>query len=527
MNLTINVLELTYTSPGGTSALTVDAGGIKIGSFTLPAPSNTYVATLTNNTSVDITVTKTGYHPYSMTIDNVYGDDKTIEVVLAQVLPTNAAPYNQVFAHKFSFVDSCSFKADYYTACSLPGSSSWYIDNVLYTTGTKAKFNFYSPGGYQVKHVAENEYFIQVSGSNFQEGLKTSTTLGNLLVLDTTINLNIAEYRPDLSLDVTSTVSPTTSTDLTCYTKGEGVTFTPTWTLNRPGANAANHTIVYTVTDPDGVEVMPFAFDGLSQNTFPLNTTFANASITFPLNVLGTYKVEAKIIDTHCGTEFPVTYCVETCNFINVKYKSCNTYTIENKSSVTPFDYSIEQHGVPGKIIASGTAAVSSSTDITFSNPGIFVMTVTYLKNFYYTTTETYIISNHCEVENCITSYITDLLCGGGDPCAPCPEDNELNQILLMSYTYFMKLNKEYALNNFYTGLSQEKLDELTSISGVLNKMSLFCNRRACLDSSFSEGTNTNGPVNNWSSKSGDCGCNSTNTASTNVNTSSSGCGCS
>ena len=145
----------------------------------------------------------------------------------------------------------------------------------------------------------------------------------------------------------------------------------------------------------------------------------------------------------------------------------------------------------------------------------------------YGTTVEKYIISNHCEVEKCITSYITDLLCGGGDPCSPCPEDNELNQILLMSYTYFMKLNKEYALNNFYTGLSQEKLDELTSISSVLNKMSLFCSRRKCLDSSFSEGTNTNGPVNSWSSKSGSCNCNSTNTASTNVNTSSSGCGCS
>ena len=90
-----------------------------------------------------------------------------------------------------------------------------------------------------------------------------------------------------------------------------------------------------------------------------------------------------------------------------------------------------------------------------------------------------------------------------------------------------MKLNKEYALNNFYTGLSAGKLDELTSISGILNKMSLFCNRRNCLDSSFSENTSNGGTVNSWVSKSGDCGCNSTNSANTNVNTSSSGCGCS
>lgn len=609
MNLTINVKNTDFAT-SAKNPLTVATGGIQIGLISNPSPANTFTQAVTNGTAIDISVTQTGYHPYSMTIDNVYSADKTIDIVLqeittlasnvawrfddnafisdsvsfisfvstnkhsfvvgdevtieqdpgftnasyngpttvtqivsdyevkvaksfgvstppegGQIVKTNVHPYANIYPDMFHFLDMCSFKADYYSANSGDISeSSWYVNNILYATGTKTKIDFIYPGDYQVKHVVENAEWLKAFATTLQGNTvlnKTKQPIGNYLVLDTTTNVTIAEYRPDLSLGFTTPNKPLASTDLSCYAMGETITITPAWTLNRPGAVENDHKIVYTITDPDGFDVDPTNVDGEVQDTFPLSTGFVNATVTFSLDKLGTYKVKATIEDDDCGTEFPIEYCVETCKFINIKYKSCNVFTIENKSSVTDVTYNIDQWDV-GTSLSSGTLAAGSSMDITFKNPGLFIVKVTYGS-----TVEKYIISNHCEVEKCITSYITDLLCGGGDPCSPCPEDNELNQILLMSYTYFMKLNKEYALNNFYTGISNEKADELTSISGVLNKMSLFCSRRKCLDSSFSEGTNTNGPVNNWSSSNGDCGCNSTNTASTNVNTSSSGCGCS
>ena len=58
--------------------------------------------------------------------------------------------------------------------------------------------------------------------------------------------------------------------------------------------------------------------------------------------------------------------------------------------------------------------------------------------------------------------------------------------MLLINYSYFMKLNKEYSFNNFYNGLSQSKLDELTSMKQLMDKLVLFCERRGCINSSFS-----------------------------------------
>ena len=613
MILTINVNTTVYSS-SALLPLVVDVGGIVIGTNISAASASLFAASVTDNTAIDISVTKTGYYPYSITIDNVYAADKSINIVLQEIVPlnnntpwlfydnefmsggkfgmvtndpiapnfsvgdvifvtqdpgfdhiqyegqhtiasvglitsgvstgkyaigtttprvgnsavnggsvvkVNAHPYGNIYPDMFHFLDMCSFKADYYSANSGDISqSSWYVNNILYSTGTKTKIDFIYPGTYQVKHVVENADWLKAFATTLQGNTvlnKTKQPIGNYLVLDTATNVSIAEYRPDLSLGFTTPNKPLASTDLSCYALGETITITPTWTLNRPGAVANNHTIVYTIMDPDGMFLIPNDISGSAKDTFPLSTTPANATVTFKLSKLGTYKISATIKDDDCGTEFPIEYCVETCKFINIKYKDCNTYTIENKSSVNDVIYSIEQHGVVGTV-ATGTLSKNTNVDITFSNPGLFIMTATYGAGV----TEKYIISNHCEVENCITGYITDLLCGGNDPCAPCPEDSELNQMLLMSYTYFMKLNKEYSLNNFYTGLSQEKLDELTTISGILNKMSLFCSRRKCSDTSFSEISSNAGKVHTWISSTSSCGCKGS--CNCNVKTSSSGC---
>lgn len=512
MNLTLNILQ-TDGLGNVHIPLSVGSGGIDIGGVSNVGGASSLIAAVTDNTSVDISVIEAGYHPYSITIDDVYVDDAVINVIMVPETVIGDPEYNLVTPGFFTFQDPDSFRVDVYAASSYIGNSSWLVNNVPYTTGTKAKIDFISPGDYQIKHVTENANWLRLFGTT-EEGnviIDVKEPIGNYVVLDVANNTTIVEYRPDLSIAFTSVNNPIVTDDLSCYARGEVITVTPSWTLNKPGADPANHNIIYTVVAPDGsaVTVDP-------QDTFPLNIPFANAAITFTLEQLGTYKIEAKIVDLDSGEEYPVTGCIETCNFIHLSYKSCNTFFLENRSSVSPFEYSISQHGIVG-VLTDGDLDPGESVDLTFTNPGLFIMTVNYLDDLGNPIEEQYIISNHCEIENCITGYITDLLCGGGDACAPCPPDNELNQVLLFSYTYFMKLNKQYSLNNFYNGLSQGQLDDLTSIDQVLNKLALFCSRRGCTGSSnaaFSDGVDAGQRVYTWVGPDQTCDCNPTNSGS-------------
>jgi len=502
MNLTINVLQ-TNGLGNPHVGLNVDAGGIDIGGTTNVSSSNSLVASVTNNASVDISVTQTGFHPYSITIDDVYMADKAVDIVMVPITVVGDPEHNLVTPAFFAFIDPCSFRVDAYSASSYVGSISWYINNILYTTGSRSKIDFVAPGSYQLKIVTENTDYLRMYATS-QHGNTTAGVkdpIADYLVLDTDTNITLSEFRPDLSVSFTSNNNPIVTDDLSCYAKGEVITVTPSWTLNRPGADPADHNIIYTVVDPSGnpVAVTP-------QDTFPLNIPAANAAISFTLEELGTYKIETKIVDLECGTEFIVNSCIETCNFIHIAYKECNTFTVENRSSTVPFDYSVSQHGIVG-VLTDGTLDPAESIDLTFSNPGLFIMTATYLDSQSNPVEEQYIISNHCEIENCISNYITDILCGDTNNCAPCPPDNELNQVLLMSYTYFMKLNKQYALNNFYNGLSQSTLDELTSIDQVLNKLALFCSRRGCLGQAFADGVDAGQRVYSWVGPDQNCGC--------------------
>tara|TARA_R110000822_G_scaffold2004_14_gene9627 strand:- start:6309 stop:7931 length:1623 start_codon:yes stop_codon:yes gene_type:complete len=505
MNLTLNVLQ-TDGLGNPHIPLSVDALGIDISGTFNGVSATSLIAVVVNNASAVISITQTGYFPYTMTVDNVYMANKTIDVVMVPITLTSDPEYNLVTPAFFEFIDPCSFVVDAYIASSYAGNISWYINNTLYSTGTKMKLSFIAPGDYQVKVVTENGDWLRLFGTTIQGNVVAGTIdpIADYLVLDDTTNTTIAEYRPDFALDLSSANLPIATDDLTCYARGEEITVTPSWTLNRPGAVAADHNIIYTVTDPSGNVVT------LAQDTFPLNVAPSFAAIVFTLEEVGTYKVDAKIVDLDCGTEFPIQSCIETCNFVHIEYTACDNYTVENRSSVTPFDYSISQFGIVG-VLTDGTLLPAESIDIAFANPGLFIMTVNYFDALGAPVEEQYIISNHCEIEKCISGYITDLLCGTGDSCAPCPPDNELNQVLLMTYTYFMKLNREYSLNNFYTGLSQGKLDELTSIDQVLNKLALFCSRRGCTNSSnsaFSDGVDAGQRVYTWVGPDQTCDCN-------------------
>jgi len=504
MNLTLNVLR-TDGIGNPNVALSVDAGGIDIGGIANGASASSLVAAVTDFSAVDITINQAGYYPYTITIDNVYNVDKAIDIVMVPITTIGDPEYNLVTPAFFLFQNPDSFRVDAYIASSYAGNISWYVNNILYKNDTRAKIDFVAPGDYQIKVVTQNSDWIRMFATSVEGNTVAGSVdpINDYLILDTDTNVTVVEYRPDLSLAFTSASDPVLTDDLTCYAKDETITVTPSWTLTKPGADGGDFNIIYTITDPSGNPV------ALVQDTFPLDIPTTDAVVEFDLTELGTYKVEAKIVDLISGNEYVVDYCIETCNFINIQYKECNTYTVNNRNSAISFNYSVSQFNVTG-VLVDGFLDPGESVDFTFTNPGIFIMTVNYNDLDSNPVEEQYIIFNHCEIENCLTDYITNVLCGGADSCAPCPPDNELNQVLLLHYTYFMKVNKEYALNNFYTGLSQEKLDDLTSMEQVLNKLSVFCSRRGCVDKSFSEGTKAGQQVYTWSAP-GNCNCNSTN----------------
>jgi hypothetical protein len=504
MNLTLNVLR-TDGIGNPNVALSVDIGGITIGSTNNTGIATSLLAAVTDNSSVDISVSQTGYYPYTITIDNVYDVDKTIDIIMVPIETIGDPEYNLVTPAFFLFQDPNSFRVDAYIASSYAGNISWYVNNILYVSDTRAKIDFVAPGDYQVKVVTQNADWLRMFANTIQ-GNTVSGAIGALndyLVLDTDTNVTVAEYRLDLSLAFTSATDPILTDDLTCYAKNETITVTPSWTITKPGATGADYNIIYTITDPSGTAVT------LPTDTFPLDIPTADAVITFDMTELGTYKVQAKVVDLTSDNEYVVEYCLETCNFINIQYKDCNVYTVSNRNSAITFTYTLEQLNVVGSI-TTGSLGAGESVDFTFTNPGIFIMTADYLDLDSNPIQEKYVIFNHCEIENCLSDYITGVLCGGDDACAPCPPDNELNQILLLQYTYFMKVNEEYASNNFYTGLSEEKLTDLTSMEQILNKLSVFCNRRGCVDKSFSEGTKAGQQVYTWKAP-GVCNCNTTN----------------
>ena len=402
---------------------------------------------------------------------------------------------------------------------SYGGDITWYINNELFTAGVSGKACFLAPSDYQVKvrnvttetvyidnvptivTAWDNQYATILTGNNIKG---TIADLPLYLESDTTTNVTVDEYRVTIAHEVETDVEPTTEGETSCYSRGEDVTVVPTITLNRPGADPSLHTIKYTVTDPEGIEV------DLFQDEFPLDVLAPN--ITFTLDKLGVYTVLMEVTDAACNTVFDSEFIVETCNFVFIKYLECNAFEIQNRSSDTMFTYSIGDIASADTVLASGSLGAGFAETLSFSDVSMYIMTVTYERGGE-TITEEYILNNYCIIEKCFTSYIEDLLCAPEQRCAPCPPESDLKQMLFFYNTYFMKIHKLFNVNSFFSALDQEGLDELTNLKQLMDKMVAFCMRRNCTDSvnsAFQSSHMSEGPY-DWagqgSNKTQSCNC--------------------
>jgi hypothetical protein len=466
MQLTLNILD-TSLSP-----LQISIGGIDINGTQNPAPSSSLSVTINDGESATINVTESNYYPYSMTIDNVYNSDKVIDVVMVQKTLVNDPDYLKPFPRFFTFNDPCSYRVDFYNASSFTGNTSYYVNNEHYRTGNKGTVDFFTVGDYQLKirtktftilpHSIrrtrwDNQWATDIVGVTGNTVAEDIQPIKDYLDLDLNTNTTVVEYKPDIDIEVTGL----TADD--CYLNDQIISVFANVTLNRPNADILDHTIEYVVTLPNGLTI---------DETYPLDS---NTAIDVDLNQLGIYNINVIVTDGLCNNVFNAEYQVVTCNFIQFTY-TCDKYIISNKGT-KDVTYQVEIFDNEGNIeLVPETPLINGTIAEIISDPALLIVTVKYDD-----VEQQYVLNNYCQLEKCLASYIEDILCGEKPRCNPCPDPTELNQMLLLMYTYFGKLHKEYGYNNFYNGLSQSKLIELASIKDTMDKILEFCDRNNCI----------------------------------------------
>jgi len=525
MILTVNIVETDFSTE---IPLVVDAGGISINGDSNPSTNNAHVVTVDDNCPAVITVNQTGFHPYEMTVDNVYAEDKTITIIMVPVIADiNDPNYLRPRPSFFTFQGICDFCIDAYFGSSIIGNTSWYVNNIEYEEGTKIKSCFCNPGEFQIKvRNQTSQFVVQVPGCPAVEeqlwdqqyaNLFTGNTVAgdidpieDYLALDTETNIVISEYRPDLSLEATSTLAPLTDQDTTCYSRNEIITITPSVTLNREGADPDFHTIEFKVIDPEGFTIEDPSW------TFPL-TLLPNISIQFEMSKIGTYTVISTLEDLDCGNTFEKELQVETCNFVYIQYNDCGTYTVTNRSSATQFSYTVTDVDTSATGSMEGEVAPTEVATLNFTNQSLYLLEVKYTKEGETTeTTETYVINNYCSLEQCFTKYIEQILCGSNGRCTPCPPESDLNQMFFFYNTYFMKIHKMFNTNSFYAALDEEGLNEITTIQQLMANMYEYCQRVSCSSDGYKNTYLPEGPY-DWAGQGSNvdktCNCNPTRSA--------------
>lgn len=506
MILTLNIFDQDEAS------LLIDSGGISINGDTNNSNSSTHNLTVSDNSTVDIIVSQSGYKDYSMTIDNVYSSDKTVSIFLGQELVISSPEYNRPTPRFTTFLDPFSFKVDFYKTSSTFGETYWYLNNELYlSNNTKGSFSTVGPTNFQLKireSVSDTELLWEKFYATSEQGNTVKESVDDIQTyLDADVNTNTTtvEYRPSFTLDISSPNSFQLNGDL-CYVRDEDVSITPSVTIKRLGSTTSDYTITYRVETPTGYKIVNDVEMSLAAFT-PLE---------FSLTELGVYNVTVTLSDVDAGLTYVQTAQVESCNFVDIKYKSANLFELTNRSASRTIQVKVSS--IEGDVSVPLTEVLPDGIlQIPLNNIEPYIVTYFYdkvVENETIQVEEQVIITNYSSIEDCLSGHIESNLCGEtslGDPksssgCNECPDDIELNQTLLLMYTFFMKINKLYAFNNFYSGLEDSTIAEVTSIKNIGNKLVEFCKKNGCINSSTSAfGQSTN--QSNWSSTNKPCNC--------------------
>jgi hypothetical protein len=472
MILTINIKD------EAGAPLVVSIGDLAVNNDLNLTANSTLAFTVANNSEAAIIVHKTGYITYLNTIHDVFSADKTIDIYLVSEKTLLDPDYNTPLSKFFYFESPCSFKVYLYQASSFGDSPTWFLNNIQLGFGKSFLVDLCKPGDFQFKLKTESYdvdpvtflpilRYVRYYANSLQGNVTPYVfdTALNYLSFDPSLNYSEVEFRPTFQIETSSPVICTE--EPCCYSKNEIVTITPLITITR--GVESDYTIRTTVVDPLGIVVL----DSTQVLILPL------APIQLTTTELGNYTVTMTLADTFCEIDYVSEKIINTCSFLVPSYIDCNSYSIENRSSGTEVALIITD--LLNQTLAADNLSAGDVFTITFGSIGLFLMTASYTKpGDTVQTVETYVLNNYCALEDCISDYILNLLCNDPSNCTPCPETTEINRIILLSNTFFMKLEKEFGFNNFYTALDQSKLDQFMSIEKVMNKLNVYCSRR-CL----------------------------------------------
>lgn len=507
MNLSISVLQKTLD--GGTyGALAVDAGGTVIGGVGNVSASSFHVQPVTDNDSVDISVTQPGFHTYTMTIDNVYEEDRNIVILMVDLEDDiSSDEYNKPYPYFFYFSDPCSYDIDYYNASGFGGTTEWYVDNESVSIGNKkGAYSPCQPKDLQLK-VRGTMYnndgtirFDRVQSGVVSVGDDTPNEgqgIDNILQEDLSSNITVVEYKPTYSFEVDQTSGYIE--DCECYLENLGYTLVPSITL----PNANDFTITYSLINGDGETVETVSY--------PITGAVTDYDYEFTLESLGDYTVDIVINDTHCTLEYNETVLLTACDYINLKYSDCGQYKLSNLSSTKNVDYVISD--LYGNDTDVTELAAEGVIDLSFTKYGTYTLAITDEDEL----TTYRIIHNYCNLESCFKNYMLDILCGNTLDCT-CDYDAsaeiKLIRLWTLYNTYFMKLQDEFTFNTYYTALSDTKIDDLTEIDALADKIATICDRENCgnntcdeVGTSFSTSDNIVMTIGFSTTTTSDCGC--------------------
>lgn len=483
MQLTINVRD---TSGYPTPNVFIGATGTNITiNGSTSSGVNTDTVSVTNNTTAEITITKSGYHTYTNTI-NVFDYDLTLEIFLVEVITDPLTEgYGEPYAYFNSYIKPCS-----YSVYVVDGSSynalitNYYQDTVLKSESNKNYiFTLLCPGVFQARLV------------------KLNSLSDNLFHSTYNADITIEEYKPSVTLDIQVSDNGCSGDDCDCIPLDSTITVTPTVILNlnnQPTPACTESTLTYTLKDYEGNTVDTQEFTIINADPID-NSTLV---YTYRLIEIGDYTLVTEL--ENCCTSCVVEQTLHACDFIKILESSCHTYTIKNCSDLDSNDCSFTITDMEDNII-EGYENIdldhASSSVFTSTEDGVYKVII---KNSSDVVIRNYIIIDLCTILSCLSNRILEILCAcdcEDKSCTDwCKKDYDLKRIFLLGFDLFNRVNREYRLNSYYTTFDQATINSLTSTNSIIEKLSTYC--------SSCGNTNINfGNVLNSSNSSSDCGC--------------------
>ncbi len=481
MNLSLNITELGL--PTSINLEDISINGIVVGG------ASTFVGplsfTLDDNSSLEISISKTGYTDYNVSIPNVYDVDNEITIDFAPQLLVNDPDYKKPYPGFFYFKNPCSFDVDFYYNSNIDASVYWFIDNTQKYSGKSFTLKPCNTTEVQVKveaiaydlttEVVESvnvgcgcegegggivtkyaklwdQYFATtIQGNNVAGDIDEQSVY---LALDVVSNLLIEEYRPTISLNADC---PLNSSNICAYALGEEAHVIPTLTFIE-AVELDRYTLKWEVFN-NGTPV------DLLQSEFPVGVEGLDISLYFDIKKIGTYTVKATLTDLVCGCTYTADYTIEGLNFLKIEQSSvCNSFKITNYSTTKNVDIVISDFD--NNIVSESLLEPNGVLEFSIQT-GLYKVECNYQENSL-DATQIFIVTNFCEIEDCITTSIEDALCGTNCGCNATLEKQLASmRLITLSNLFFEKIHSFYYLNNFYTALEDSLVSKITEARDI------------------------------------------------------------